>query len=157
MSWCWGYLGRKIRVVIPSCVVLRIRQEFPDAGGSYVGFRPPLDWTVIHASRWPLPWRVCHTGQRVFQGHLVCVSPPCREEGLGLPFQKGMSSNWWHSLEKNNCTIDIMHVIYWFEIFIYFIVNNNKFVYSMLPVILMASWSIFLFWLWETLAFQSMF
>ncbi|XDV48452.1 hypothetical protein PO909_017859 [Leuciscus waleckii] len=43
VSWCWGYLGRKIRVVIPSCVVLRIRQEFPDAGGSYVGFRPPLD------------------------------------------------------------------------------------------------------------------
>ncbi|XP_051731647.1 P2X purinoceptor 7 [Ctenopharyngodon idella] len=43
VSWCWGYLGRKIRVVIPSCVVLRICQEFPDAGGSCVGFRPPLD------------------------------------------------------------------------------------------------------------------
>ncbi|XP_073721922.1 P2X purinoceptor 7-like [Misgurnus anguillicaudatus] len=43
VSWCWGYLGRSNRVVIPSCVVQRIRQEFPDAAGSYVGFRPPLD------------------------------------------------------------------------------------------------------------------
>ncbi|KAI7801783.1 putative P2X purinoceptor 7-like, partial [Triplophysa rosa] len=42
-SWCWGYLGRHVRVVIPACVVQRIRQEFPDAGGNYVGFRPPLD------------------------------------------------------------------------------------------------------------------
>ncbi|KAL2093123.1 hypothetical protein ACEWY4_010435 [Coilia grayii] len=25
VSWCWGFLGRKIRVVIPACVVLRIR------------------------------------------------------------------------------------------------------------------------------------
>ncbi|XP_034084673.1 P2X purinoceptor 7 [Gymnodraco acuticeps] len=43
VSWCWGFLGRGIRVVIPSCVVRRIRQEFPDLAGQYVGFRPPLD------------------------------------------------------------------------------------------------------------------
>ncbi|KAI7803994.1 putative P2X purinoceptor 7-like, partial [Triplophysa rosa] len=43
VSWCWGYLGRHVRVVIPSCVVARIRQEFPDQSGQYVGFRPPLD------------------------------------------------------------------------------------------------------------------
>ncbi|KAG1934666.1 uncharacterized protein LOC120465289 [Pimephales promelas] len=43
VSWCWGYLGRKIRVVLPSCVVLRIQQEFPDQDGQFVGFRPPLD------------------------------------------------------------------------------------------------------------------
>nr|XP_055035662.1 P2X purinoceptor 7-like [Misgurnus anguillicaudatus] len=43
VSWCWGYLGRHVRVVIPSCVVLRIRQEFPDLAGHYVGFQPPLD------------------------------------------------------------------------------------------------------------------
>ncbi|XP_034552718.1 P2X purinoceptor 7-like [Notolabrus celidotus] len=43
VSWCWGFLGRKIRMVIPSCVVLRIRTEFPDAQNQYVGFRPPLD------------------------------------------------------------------------------------------------------------------
>ncbi|XP_055056156.2 P2X purinoceptor 7-like [Misgurnus anguillicaudatus] len=43
VSWCWGFLGRHVRVVIPSCVVSRIRQEFPDLAGHYVGFRPPLD------------------------------------------------------------------------------------------------------------------
>ncbi|KAI7800479.1 putative P2X purinoceptor 7-like [Triplophysa rosa] len=43
VSWCWGYLGRHVRVVIPACVVQRIRQEFPDAGANYVGFWPPLD------------------------------------------------------------------------------------------------------------------
>ncbi|XP_056094659.1 uncharacterized protein LOC130073218 [Rhinichthys klamathensis goyatoka] len=43
VSWCWGFLGRKIRVVLPSCVVLRIQQEFPDPDGQFVGFRPPLD------------------------------------------------------------------------------------------------------------------
>ncbi|XP_016390678.1 uncharacterized protein LOC107725790 isoform X3 [Sinocyclocheilus rhinocerous] len=43
VSWCWGYLSRTIRVVIPSCVVLRICREFPDAAGSCAGFRPPLD------------------------------------------------------------------------------------------------------------------
>ncbi|XP_065126270.1 P2X purinoceptor 7-like [Paramisgurnus dabryanus] len=42
VSWCWGYLGRHNRVVIPSCVVLRIRLEFPDQAGRYVCFRPPL-------------------------------------------------------------------------------------------------------------------
>ncbi|XP_065148371.1 P2X purinoceptor 7-like [Paramisgurnus dabryanus] len=44
VSWCWGFLGWKIRVVIPSCVVLRIRREFPDAQGTYGGFKlPPLN------------------------------------------------------------------------------------------------------------------
>ncbi|KAM4566075.1 P2X purinoceptor 7-like [Odontesthes bonariensis] len=43
VSWCWGFLGRRIRVVIPACVVLRIRSEFPDEEGHYVGFkRPPV-------------------------------------------------------------------------------------------------------------------
>ncbi|XP_016383292.1 P2X purinoceptor 7 [Sinocyclocheilus rhinocerous] len=43
VSWCWGYLGWNVRVVIPSCVVHRIRQEYPDPTGQFVGFRPPLD------------------------------------------------------------------------------------------------------------------
>ncbi|XP_055359525.1 P2X purinoceptor 7 isoform X1 [Betta splendens] len=43
VSWCWGFLGRRVRVVIPSCVVLRIRAEFPDGQGNYVGFRPPVE------------------------------------------------------------------------------------------------------------------
>lgn len=44
VRWCWGYLGRHIRVVIPSCAVTRIRQEFPENEGNYTGFQlPPLD------------------------------------------------------------------------------------------------------------------
>uniref|UniRef100_A0AAV2K1X3 P2X purinoreceptor 7 intracellular domain-containing protein n=1 Tax=Knipowitschia caucasica TaxID=637954 RepID=A0AAV2K1X3_KNICA len=49
VSWCWGQLGARIRVVIPACAVLRIRQDFPDPDGQYVGFLPsgqprlPLD------------------------------------------------------------------------------------------------------------------
>ncbi|XP_063060538.1 nanor [Engraulis encrasicolus] len=43
VSWCWGFLGRHIRVVVPSCVVLRVRREFPDSQQQYMGFRlPPL-------------------------------------------------------------------------------------------------------------------
>ncbi|XP_056435161.1 P2X purinoceptor 7-like [Gadus chalcogrammus] len=43
VSWCWGLLGRSIRVVLPACVVLRIRSEFPAEEGHNVGFkRPPV-------------------------------------------------------------------------------------------------------------------
>ncbi|XP_030296359.1 P2X purinoceptor 7-like [Sparus aurata] len=42
VSWCWGLLGGRIRAVIPVCVVLHIRREFPDAEGHYVGFRLAL-------------------------------------------------------------------------------------------------------------------
>uniref|UniRef100_A0A9J8DH01 P2X purinoreceptor 7 intracellular domain-containing protein n=2 Tax=Cyprinus carpio TaxID=7962 RepID=A0A9J8DH01_CYPCA len=42
VRWCWGYLGRHIRVVIPSCAVTRIREQFPDNTGTYSGFQPPL-------------------------------------------------------------------------------------------------------------------
>lgn len=41
VRWCWGLLGRKIRVVIPACVVLRIRATYPDDEGFYTGFRLP--------------------------------------------------------------------------------------------------------------------
>jgi hypothetical protein len=36
--WCWGFLGRSVRVVLPSCAVCRIRDTFPSADG-YTGFR----------------------------------------------------------------------------------------------------------------------
>ncbi len=39
--WCWGLLGCRIRVIIPACVVLRIRSEFPDEEGHYIGFKLP--------------------------------------------------------------------------------------------------------------------
>ena len=37
----WGYLGKHVRVVIPSCVVSHIQQEFPDPGAEYTGFLAP--------------------------------------------------------------------------------------------------------------------
>ncbi|XP_044033376.1 P2X purinoceptor 7-like [Siniperca chuatsi] len=42
VSWCWGYLGKHNRVVIPSCVVLSIHQEYPDEDGEYTGFKPTI-------------------------------------------------------------------------------------------------------------------
>ena len=41
VRWCWGYLGKHNRKVLPSCVVARIREAYPSA--DYTGFRlPPL-------------------------------------------------------------------------------------------------------------------
>jgi len=37
--WGWHYLGRHRRVVLPSCVVPRIRQEFPSE--MYTGHQHP--------------------------------------------------------------------------------------------------------------------
>ena len=37
--WCWGWLGREIRVVLPSCAVKKIRNTFPSS--SYTGFSLP--------------------------------------------------------------------------------------------------------------------
>uniref|UniRef100_A0A3B4T3A2 P2X purinoreceptor 7 intracellular domain-containing protein n=1 Tax=Seriola dumerili TaxID=41447 RepID=A0A3B4T3A2_SERDU len=41
VRWCWGFLGHRIRVIIPACLVLRTCMEFPDATGHYVGIRLP--------------------------------------------------------------------------------------------------------------------
>ena len=30
-SWCWGWLGKKVRVVLPSCAVAKIRETFPSS------------------------------------------------------------------------------------------------------------------------------
>ena len=36
--WVWGKLGRRNRKVVPSCVIWKIRDRFPDASGNYTGF-----------------------------------------------------------------------------------------------------------------------
>lgn len=36
--WIWGHRGRDKRVVLPACVVVRIRKEFPS---DHVGFKYP--------------------------------------------------------------------------------------------------------------------
>ncbi|XP_048750653.2 P2X purinoceptor 7-like [Ostrea edulis] len=38
--WAWGYLGQKVKVVLPSCAVNCIRNTFPSDSGSYTGFKP---------------------------------------------------------------------------------------------------------------------
>ena len=34
--WCWQWLGREIRVVLPSCAITRIRSEFPSTSGTMI-------------------------------------------------------------------------------------------------------------------------
>ena len=38
VMWVWGHLGRGNRKVIPACIVLKIRNRFPDERGNYTGF-----------------------------------------------------------------------------------------------------------------------
>ncbi|XP_064614118.1 uncharacterized protein LOC135477844 [Liolophura sinensis] len=40
--WCWKWLGKRIRVVLPACCVHKILQEFPLADGEQrTGYRDP--------------------------------------------------------------------------------------------------------------------
>ena len=41
VRWIHGYLGRSIRVPLPSCVVYKTRQAFPNDKKNYVGFKLP--------------------------------------------------------------------------------------------------------------------
>lgn len=88
VSWCWGFLGRRVRVVLPACVVLRTWQEFPDEEGRYVGFRPALNWTA-RRSLWWLP--ACQVGQirhRGPGGQVFAASLQCMGQGPGKPPQR---------------------------------------------------------------------
>jgi hypothetical protein len=38
-SWCGKKLGKRFRVVLPSCAVTLIRQTFASSGGQYVVFK----------------------------------------------------------------------------------------------------------------------
>lgn len=40
-GWCWGWLGRRVRVTLPSCAVNKIRTKFPSADANYTGFKYP--------------------------------------------------------------------------------------------------------------------
>ena len=52
VCWCWGYLGKHVRVALPSCAVNKIRSTFPaDFGTMCTGLRPP---TLREIRRWLL-------------------------------------------------------------------------------------------------------
>ncbi|XP_060072401.1 P2X purinoceptor 7-like [Ylistrum balloti] len=38
VRWCWGYLGKSIRVPLPACAVKIIRETFPAPNGNFKGF-----------------------------------------------------------------------------------------------------------------------
>ncbi|XP_060080690.1 uncharacterized protein LOC132560050 [Ylistrum balloti] len=39
VRWCFDYLDRKVRVPIPSCVVSKVRRNFPGEDDEYTGFQ----------------------------------------------------------------------------------------------------------------------
>ena len=49
-GWCWGWLGRTMRVTLPSCAVNKIRTKFLSSDGNYTGFNYPIftPWCTIY-------------------------------------------------------------------------------------------------------------
>lgn len=41
-----GFLGKKRRIPIPSCVVWAIRNQYPDGNGEYTRFKWPSDYSA---------------------------------------------------------------------------------------------------------------
>jgi hypothetical protein len=72
IRWCWHLLGKEVRVVIPACIVRKIRDAFPDINEDYPGFHQAVsDWSdsASFVLQWPL--KVFRVGCRV-----VRVYPP---------------------------------------------------------------------------------
>ena len=55
--WVHGHLGRKIRRVIPSCAVKKIRSTFPADDGVYTGYVAGDDDDSAHDSELEQAWR----------------------------------------------------------------------------------------------------
>ena len=47
MAHAANYVGRHNRVQLPSCVVMRIRELYPDPSNTYLGFRATEDCNVL--------------------------------------------------------------------------------------------------------------
>ena len=61
VRWCWHFLGKEVRVVIPSCGVVMIRTAFPNK--NYTGFDSDWNGSISFA---PLhPCLVCGTRCKV--------------------------------------------------------------------------------------------
>ena len=47
VRWIYGYLGKDVRIPLPSCVVKAIKDKFPSNIDQHVGFKyPQLKWIV---------------------------------------------------------------------------------------------------------------
>ena len=73
VRWCWGYIGKHVRIVLPSCVIHAIRTAFPSE--TYSGFKlPALDWTLMqkHRSR-PTSqfFKLCNWLIKIYGGFLA--------------------------------------------------------------------------------------
>ncbi|KAG8553877.1 hypothetical protein GDO81_003586, partial [Engystomops pustulosus] len=45
-AWVHGHLGKHYRIPIPSCVVSKIRNSYPEQSGQYTGFRYYMDMSI---------------------------------------------------------------------------------------------------------------
>ena len=39
VRWCWGWLGRDVRVQLPACVQASVKVAYPDGANNYRGTR----------------------------------------------------------------------------------------------------------------------
>ncbi|XP_031757004.1 P2X purinoceptor 7-like [Xenopus tropicalis] len=46
-SWIHGFLGKGVRIAIPSCAVAAVREAYPDPKGNYVGFVKMRDYCAM--------------------------------------------------------------------------------------------------------------
>ena len=55
VRWCWQYLGKEVRIIIPSCAVNAIRTAYPDHNQNYTGFHQvdsDSDWIYSTCFEW---------------------------------------------------------------------------------------------------------
>ena len=82
--WCWGILGKEVRVVFPSCAVMCIRNFYPPPGPeeewAFEGFRYADEWWNKLVSTFThelcKPFYQCHICLTSSYSHwLICTLP----------------------------------------------------------------------------------
>jgi len=101
VRWCWHFLGREVRVVLPSCVVHTIRTAFPS--DHYTGFhQADSDWTWMKDSELPVLYRVFQTGYTVEEAVQLVAECPHHSYETPFRFHTLSSSSSKRSLQKKN-------------------------------------------------------
>lgn len=73
--WCWGWLGRSVRVVLLACAVNKIRETFPS--DTYTGFN------------FPPPYHRHHNIDQSFENLLLCLVIASSLSGCSKPLLSG--------------------------------------------------------------------